>query len=297
MPFFLAIILSLNSMVFPGPAVSGVKIVTRQVTGGFTDLRTEYVTQDRMRNEWQTHSGEWYGPPMASIIQRGERDRVYVMDLQAREYITYETDPHGVAVSTSSPSPKPASESGGTLQIWINSYDTGERKAMLGRVARHIITRERRLASSGACSRGSESETDGWYLDSSVVPEWGQPKRNAYGVVVASVVSAEPASNCFNKMDKIEVHRTGVEPGFPVKVTTTAKSEVPGRNGTPRLLASTWGSEILELKQGPLDPSLFEVPSDFRQVDSLKNWMPSIAPRHELAGWEWLKVKLQEFFK
>lgn len=294
MPLLLAIILSLNSLIFPGPAVNGVKIVTRQVTGGFTDMRTEYLTPDRLRNEWQTRAGDWSGPPMASIIQRGERDRVFVMDLQAREYITYETDPRGVPVSTQS---KPIAESGGTLQVWTQSVDTGERKTIFGRVARHIITHERRIASPGACSHGSVSETDGWYLDSSVVPDWSQPKKNAYGVVVASVVSAEPASNCLDKMDKIEIHRTGVEPGFPVKITTTVKSEVPGRNGAPRLLASTWGSEILELKQGPLDPSLFQVPSDFRKVDSLKSWVPVSAPRHQLSGWDWLKEKLQEFFK
>ena len=47
MPLFLIILLSLNSMVFPGPAVNGVKIVTRQVTGGFTDMRTEYLTPEQ----------------------------------------------------------------------------------------------------------------------------------------------------------------------------------------------------------------------------------------------------------
>jgi len=98
-------------------------------------------------------------------------------------------------------------------------------------------------------------------------------------------------------MDKIEVHRTGVETGFPVKVTTTVKSPVPGRNGKLRMLSSTWGSEILELKQGPLDPALFQVPSDFRQVASLKSWIPAIPPREQLSGWEWLKAKLEEFFK
>lgn len=294
MPLFLIILLSLNSMVFPGPAVNGVKIVTRQVTGGFTDMRTEYLTPDRMRNEWQTHAGAWSGPAMASIIQRGEHDRVYVMDLQAKEYVTYETDMHGKPVT---PNSKAVADSGGTLQIWTTSTDTGERKTFFGRTAHHIITRERRIASPGACSLGSDSETDGWYLDSSVVPEWGQPKTNAYGVVVASVVSAEPTTNCLNKMDNIELHRTGVEPGFPVKVTTTVRSQVPGRNGAMRMLASTWGSEILELKQGPLDASLFQVPSDFRQVDNLKSWIPAIPPRQQLTGWEWFKAKLEEFFK
>jgi hypothetical protein len=294
MPLFLIILLSLNSMVFPGPAVNGVKIVTRQVTGGFTDMRTEYLTPDRMRNEWQTHAGAWSGPSMASIIQRGEHDRVYVMDVQAKEYVTYEMDAHG---KPATPTSKPVADSGGTLQIWTTSTDTGERRAFFGKTARHIITRERRIASPGACSLGSASETDGWYLDSSVVPEWGQPKTNAYGVVVASVVSAEPTTNCLDKMDNIELHRSGVEPGFPVKVTTTVRSQVPGRNGAMRMLASTWGSEILELKQGPLDPSLFQVPSDFRQVDNLKSWIPAIPPRQQLTGWEWLKAKLEELLK
>jgi hypothetical protein len=294
MPLFLIILLSLNSMVFPGPGVNGVKIVTRQVTGGFTDMRTEYLTPDRMRNEWQTHAGAWSGPSMASIIQRGEHDRVYVMDVQAKEYVTYEMDAHG---KPAAPTSKPVADSGGTLQIWTTSTDTGERRTFFGKTARHIISRERRIASSGACSLGSASETDGWYLDSSVVPEWGQPKTNAYGVVVASVVSAEPTTNCLDKMDNIELHRSGVEPGFPVKVTTTVRSQVPGRNGAMRMLASTWGSEILELKQGPLDPSLFQVPSDFRQVDNLKSWIPAIPPRQQLTGWEWLKAKLEELLK
>ncbi|HEX5435193.1 MAG TPA: hypothetical protein VFY05_13215 [Candidatus Angelobacter sp.] len=293
MPLFLFIILSLNSMVFPSPAVDGVKIVTRQVTGGFTDLRTEYLTPDRMRNEWQTRAGEWSGPPMASIVQRGQHDHVYVMDLQAHEYVTYETDSLAGPVRSQS---KPVANSGGTLQILTNSVDTGERKKFFGRIARHIITRERRIPSPGACSLGSESQTDGWYLDASSVPEWSQPK-SGYGVVIASVVAAEPATNCQDKMDKIDVHHTGVDLGFPVKVTTTVQSQVPGRNGKLRMLASTWHSEILELNQGPLDPALFQVPANFRQVASLKSWIPALPPSQELTGWEWLKAKLQEFFK
>ena len=139
MPKFLFLLLSLTSLAPAPPAVNGVKIVTRQVTGGFIDTRTEYLTTDRLRNEWQTQMGGHQGPPMASIVQRGDHNRVFVLDLQAHEYMTYETDSRGVTMGTDA---RPISNSGGTLEISIENIDTGERKEMFGHVARHIITRE-----------------------------------------------------------------------------------------------------------------------------------------------------------
>jgi hypothetical protein len=186
-------------------------------------------------------------------------------------------------------------DSGGTLQIWIENIDTGERKEIFGHVARHIITREKRVAGPGACSKPSASETDGWYIDSSLLPEWRQQKKNNLGVVVASEVSAGATDKCFNKMDKIEVHRSGVETGFPVKVTTTLRSEITQADGVQRMLSSTWGSEVVELKEGPLELSLFEVPSDFHRVDMLRSW--AVPPPRQLSGWEWFKEKVQEFFR
>src|SRR5690348_12154714 len=222
MTFLLLLIAASLTSLAPAPSVSGVKIVTRQVTGGLTDTRTEYLTADRLRNEWQTQNGDRQGPQMASIIQRGDRNRVFVLDLQAREYMAYETDSRGITIGARSRAMAP---SGGTLDIWIENVDTGERKDFFGHVARHIITREKRVAGPGACSRGSESETDGWYIEPSIMPEWRQPKKTGSGVVVA-LVTAAGNENCLNKMDKIEVHRTGFEPGFPVKVSTTLKSEI-----------------------------------------------------------------------
>jgi hypothetical protein len=292
MPQLLVLLLALTTPAAPPPAVNGVKIVTRQVTGGFTDMRTEYLTADRLRNEWQTQIGDRQGPPMASIVQRGERNRVFVLDMQAHEYMTYETDAHGTALGVNG---RPVTNSGGTLQILIENIDTGERKEIFGHVAWHVITREKRLAGPGACARGSESETDGWYIDPALMPEWRQPRKSGTGVVVASVMSAGN-DNCLNRMDRIEVHRSGPEPGFPVKITTTLKSELPRGDGTQRTLVSTWGSEVVELKEGPLDPALFEVPADFRQVPQLRTWTASV-PRRQLTGWEWFKERLQELFR
>jgi hypothetical protein len=286
--------LLLIAFLYPDPSLNGVKIVTRQVTGSFSDTRTEYLTSNRLRSEWQTHAGDRTGPMMASIVQRGNSNRVFVLDLQAHEYITYETDSQGGALGSRQ---RPVTYSDGILQIWIHSIDTGERQEMFGHQARHIITHEKRIATPGACSRSAESKTDGWYIDESVMPEWRRPKKsNSSGVVVATLV-AFGENKCQNKVDRIDVHREGVDPGFPLKITTTMTSEVPDPDGSRRTIASTWGSEVMELQEGPLDPALFEVPSNFHRVDVLKNWYTPAAPRRQPSGWEWFKERLEEIFR
>jgi hypothetical protein len=292
MPLAMLLLLYLTTLTSPGPSVNGVKIVTRQVTGGFTDTRTEYVAADRMRNEWQSQMRDGNGPPMATIVLRGDHDRVFILDLSAHEYVTYETDSRATTVGIR---PRPTVDSGGTLQIWIENIDTGERKELFGHVARHIITREKRIAGPGACSRPSLSETDGWYIDGSVLPEWRQQKKGAFGVVVAAEVAVGPNDKCFNKMDKIELHRTGVDTGFPVKITTTLRSVGTNPDGSSGRLDSTWGSEVVELKEGPLELSLFDVPRDFRRVESLRSW--TAKPPRPLTGWEWFKEKVEELFR
>lgn len=292
MPVLSLLLISLSWFLFPEPSVNGVKIVTRQVAGLSSDTRTEYLTANRLRSEWQAHSGDRYGPPMASITQRGNTNHVFVLDLQAHEYVSYDTDSQGSSLGVK---PHPPAYSGGLLQIWIDSTDTGERLLMFGHMARHIITREKRIASPGACSRSSQSETDGWYIDDSVMPEWHHPKKSG-GAMVAVLVATSANDACFNKTDRLDVHRNGVEPGFPLKINTTTTSEILGLDGTTRLVASNWGSEVTEFREEPLDPSLFEVPGDFHQVNSLKSWF-SPAPRRQLTGWEWFKEKLLEIFR
>ncbi len=292
-PLTILLTIVVSTFTSPGPSVNGLKIVTRQVTGGFTDTRTEYLAPDRLRNEWRSQMRDRIGPPMATIVMRGgDHNRIFVLDLDAHEYTTYETDARGAGSSIRL---RPLTQSGGVLQIFIENIDTGERKEMFGHVARHIITREKRVAGAGACSKPSQSETDGWYIDGALLPEWKQQKGNGAGVVVATEVSAGSADRCANKIDKLEVHRSGVETGFPVKVTTTLRSEMRQPDGTQRMLSSTWGSEVVELKEGPLELSLFDVPKDFRKVEFLRSW--NVPPQRPLTGWEWFKEKVQEIFR
>lgn len=292
MPLAMLLLLYVTTLTSPNPSVNGIKIVTRQITGGFTDTRTEYLAPDRLRNEWQSQLRDGSGPPMATIIVRGERDRVFMLDLAAHEYVTYETDPRSTAAGMK---PRPVTDSGGTLQIWIENVDTGERKELFGHMARHIITREKRIAGPQACSKPSVTETDGWYIDGSVMPEWREQRKNNQGVVVSAEVSAGSNDKCFGKIDKIEVHRSGVETGFPVKVTTTLTSQISQPDGSSRSMSSTWGSEVVELKEGPLELSLFDVPKDFTRVETLRSW--TAKPPRQLTGWEWFKEKVEEMFK
>jgi len=61
------------------------------------------------------------------------------------------------------------------------------------------------------------------------------------------------------------------------------------------MISSTWGSEVVELKEGPLDLSLFDVPRDFRKVEFLRSW--NVPPPRPLTGWEWFKDKVQQIFR
>jgi len=291
-PLAMLLLLGLSTFTAPNPSVNGLKIVTRQVTGGFTDTRTEYIAGDKLRNEWHSQMRDHTGPPMATIILRGEHDHIYVLDMQAHEYTSFEGGAKSAMVGIK---PRPVVDSGGTLQIWIQNIDTGERKDVFGHIARHIITKEKRVVGPGACSKPSETETDGWYIEGSELPEWKQQKGTGQGIVVAAEVAAGSNDKCFNKMDKIELHRTGVETGFPVKIMTTLRSQITDPEGKERVLSSTWGSEVVELTEGPLELSLFEVPKDFKRVEVLKSW--NVPPPRPQSSWEWFKEKVQEFFR
>ena len=65
------------------------------------------------------------------------------------------------------------------------------------------------------------------------------------------------------------------------------------------MLDSNWGSEVVELKEGPLDPALFEVPGDLPTgCTSLRTWASAAAPQQrQPTGWEWFKEKVQEMFR
>lgn len=275
--FASATILCLLSLAVPSKN-NDLKIVIRESFSlGQTITSTQYLSSSNSRFEWANGPANVAGHRIADIVHYGETiNQRFMLDLDAHEYVFFETDKKGIKSGNQGIQLK---HSGGTLAIWIESSDTGERRQMFGHLARHIITRERRVPGSGSCSSSSESQTDGWYIDYSSFPDWRRPSLGTFFVT---------AGSC---LDKIEVHRSGVELGFPLKVSTTLRDNLPGPQ--PKTITNLSTLEVVEFTEAPLDPALFVVPSDFRRVPDLTCMRK---PQRNLTAWEKFKTWLSDVF-
>jgi hypothetical protein len=234
----------------------------------------------------QPFSGDVLGHRRAIISQRGsDRVQVFVLDLDAREYLTYETTLPGTSLSVKARRLQP---SGNTVQLFSDSVDTGETREILGHVARHIITKVRQVSGPGSCSSSSESETDGWYIGYDALPEWQRPRQGEFFHVQFS------SGNCANTFDKFELHRSGPSPGYPLATTTTNRSEHRLPDGSLKEFTSSSKMEVVEFSQAPLDPALFQLPPGFRKVHRLADQRGPQSTAQVL--WQWLKDTWDDLF-
>lgn len=273
----LKIVTSLHS----GSQGSPASVITRY----FHDARSR--TDSRNGAAHALHPGDkllyTWGPRQA-LIQQCDARRSLMLNLDAREYTSTELDEHGVAKGSKPVVIEHKESAKGSVEIFIDSVDTGERKEMFGHPARHIITHERRVASPDNCQHSMSSEMDGWYIDLDVPSGscYATPHRTSGAVLFA-------ASSSYLQQ-KLEVHRTGVtETGFPVKLTTTTHTSLVQPGGSQKEYASTFESEVTELSEAPLDPALFEVPAGFKRVAKL-NTQPPVPTVVALRMW-WERLK------
>ncbi len=261
----------------PAAAASGgdLKIVTRATGERFSSTFTRYYKGERWRQEFPPPSvgrAERPGDPSSPItyiyghrtatIHQCDLRQVVTLDLDAHEYTTYELDEHGLPAHAK---PRKLAPSGGTLEIFVETTDTGERKEIFGFAARRYITRQKRLAGPGAVAQSGETESDGWYIDLEVADRCGhrgKPQGTVTGFVAISSIG--------DKADRIEVHRAGPQvTGFPVQLTSTSHGQSPLPDGTLKPWTSTFKMEVIELSRAPVDQALFEVPPGFRKVRQL----------------------------
>lgn len=221
-----------------------VKVKSKQTMSGQSYENTTYIKGKRQRAE--TMSGL-----MVNITQCDLR-RAIQMNPSTKTFVINEfgeietTGANPVNAKTNAPVTK-----GGRVVTTINIKDTGERKQMFGFTARHLIISMDTQSSPESCSKTkSKMETDGWYIDF----EPGFDCDHGYN---PKTYAPKNSGGC---QDKYEMKTIGTaKRGYPLYEKMTFFDE-SGKETMSMV------NEVVELSKASLDPALFEVPPDYREV-------------------------------
>ena len=131
--------------------------------------------------------------------------------------------------------------------VTIDAVDTGERRQFGRLTARHVVTTTT-TEIGGSAARTITHVQDGWYVD---LPD---PSCRAHGeedTVLVGYLAASP-----HELQPPRITQRGrAKRGYPLIET----SRIVTPEGT-----STIVTELVEISDRPLDPSLFDVPRDYR---------------------------------
>src|SRR5829696_87844 len=223
------------------------KIKSRQTSGGQTYENTSYIKGKRQRSE--SNNGQ-----MVVIQQCDLRRNIQIMT-QAKVYMIQPYDEPATSASpnTNTTTTQPSAvKKGGVVTSTVITKDTGERKQMFGYTARHIITTMEMKSSPDACSTvDTKMQIDGWYIDAAFALDCDSSR--AY-----TGYKPKASGGC---QDRYETKQIGTaRKGYPV----WEKMTMFGPNGAESFSTT---NEVVEFSQATLDPSLFDVPEGYRQVE------------------------------
>ncbi len=239
---------------------------------GVTNDSARYYQGTRSRHDWRSAAG-WrskpgaaetytYGPRMA-VIYQCDRHRVLELDLDHRQYTTQELDENGL------PTDWPAKieteqerRSGGRVHVSVSIRDTGERREMFGRTARHLIVTRTQTAQPGACATSQQTVQDGWFID------FEEPQGDCRPPQPKNTYAVLEAGDCEDNFSF-----DGPPPssaGYPLEETTTTKMEEKTAKGV-RTVTRAEKMQVTDFSLAPLDPALFELPTGFKHVDKLND--------------------------
>lgn len=258
--FSLSWILLLSVLGAQAPETPGTKIITRHTLGPVSSEQTLYIMPDRRRIEiWHSlqrrnsdGSPEVRSELSSVLIVRCDLGQSYVLHPVSEEYSSSPYPPKrptpdaaaSVEKSDTATTAKP------TLRVETTTVDTGERKEMFGYVARHVIATTKQTPLDGSNSQPSQSVKDGWYIDIdlSISCDPKPSPRSARGFVYAwAGVGGRPMPPERPEFVDIGTRETGL----PLKETRTHSDE----------------SEVTLLERATLDPTLFDVPLEYKQVE------------------------------
>ena len=247
-----------------GPARSGaalgrpgLKTVLTETTSApalTVTRRIEYIQSDRRRSElWDGRHAKFVS------ITRCDLSRNYILDLEARDYDWMPLLPvptHGRVRQYAAWWGGKPQAGNATHLIELETRDTGERKMVFGREARHVITtRKQKPVAQGAVD-SSEVTVDGWYID--LDRRISCEPQSAGAAFLIAQVGYGAAVFSLKTVGK-------PEGGFMVEGETTSRHTSSGPNGAFTEIPSTIRTQLTVLSEEPLAPSLFEIPPGFQR--------------------------------
>lgn len=193
------------------------------------------------------------GGPLSSSLANCQSKTGFLIDLNAREYrtfkvVTFLAEPQRRDYLLKNPQ--------SAVQVESRTVDTGERKAFFGYVAKHLITTTTRPPNKN--SGGGEETIDGWYIDHEAADNNCAPEyvhSDPYYVLATGLVLP---------VEVPQFQHTGPMPlGLAVKSTRTVR--IAGAKNGAATRTITGEVTVEELSDSPLSPSLFELPTGFRE--------------------------------
>ncbi len=251
----------------------GSKVVLQNNFAGGLSTVTTYMASDRRRIEM-----------CSSVLRKNpdgstetvDRTNVVIMRCDLGQSLTLNLETKEYTASVFPPIPLTAEQresrglnkppSGGmpTLRIETTTVDTGERKEFFGRLARHVIITTKQMPLEGSHTEAGQTVSDGWYIDFERRLAC-EPKRDG-AVQHGWLTSVASGRGREVQPEKPEFVDTGPrESGFAVKVKRTSPGTKTWPDGRTEPFQSTFESEVTQFEEGPLDPALFEVPTDFKK--------------------------------
>ena len=223
-----------------------VKIKSRQTMQGQSYENATYIKGKRQRTEQM-------GGQSVTIQQCDLRRDLQLMPAMK----AYTVNPYDTAATAAANAPASGTRQtvertqGGLVTSTVTTKDTGERKQMFGYTARHLIITIETKSSPDSCNPvNTKMMTEGWYIDAAFQLDCDTERAARYH-------NPQASGGC---RDRYEMKTIGTaKRGFPLyeKMTMFDKD---GRESFSMV------NEVVELSQATLDASLFEAPTDYREV-------------------------------
>jgi len=207
--------------------------------------------------------------PMVTI-QRCDTHVLYTLSPKRREYMESSIPSLADLEKAREQAKQKSNDAPPNLVFEITTVDTGETKQAFGHTAHHYITTTKQTPSPELGQEPSQTVEDAWYLDMPDVmtcePVSHRP-RGFIGSTFSTRVGGLIGTGHTLPDIRPEFRYTGPEPqGLVLSSKRTTQSVHVLQTGEKQNAESVLSHEIIEISEVPIDPTLFEVPSDFKKV-------------------------------